>query len=388
MTQTTPPGAATLPGPTLGVVGGGQLGRMLAEAASPLGVEVVVLDPTDPCPAAPVAADQIVAEFDDPDGIAQLAERCDRLTLEIELAGPEALEAVDAPVDPAPSTLATIRDKLVQMEHFEAAGVPLPPFRRVDDADDLAAALDDLGSPVMLKARTGGYDGRGNMPVHEGYDLEAAIDAIGGPAMAEAFVDFERELAVIAARGDGELALHPVTETVHADEILRETVVPPGCDEAVAARAQAVARDAVAALDGRGVFGIELFETNDGDVLLNEVAPRPHNSGHWTIEGAVTSQFEQHVRAVLGWPLGATDRVHEAVVSVNLLGDGTTARPAAVSNLDPLLATPRAHLHWYGKAEMRPLRKMGHVTVTSVAADVDRVRSRAASLRDRLDFAE
>lgn len=382
------PSAVTLPGPTLGVVGGGQLGRMLAEAASPLGVEVIVLDPTDPCPAAPVAADQIVADFDDAAAIEELAARSDVLTLEIELADPAALSAVDAPVEPAPSTLGTIRDKLVQMEHLADAGVALPAFRRVDDADDLAEALDELGSPVMLKARTGGYDGRGNMPVEAGYDLDAALEAVGGPAMAESFVDFERELAIIAARGDEEMALHPVTETIHAEEILRETVVPPGSDEAVIAQARSVARDALAALEGRGVFGIELFETTDGDVLLNEIAPRPHNSGHWTIEGTVTSQFEQHVRAVLGWPLGPTDQVHPTVVSANLLGDGTTARPAELAGVDAILRSPRSHLHWYGKAETRPLRKMGHVTVTSDSTDIDRVRSRARSLQSRVSFTE
>ena len=341
MTEPASTDQIELPGPTLGIVGGGQLGRMLAEAASPLGVDVIVLDPTDPCPAAGVATDQIVADFDDADAIAELAERADVLTLEIELADPIALEAVDAPVEPAPSTLATIQDKLRQMEYLRDAGVALPAFRRIDSPTDLENALDVLGSPIMLKARTGGYDGRGNIPVYEDDDLDAALEAVGGHAMAESFVDFERELAIIAARGDGETALHPVTETVHVDEILRETVVPPACDESVVAAAEAVARDALEALDGRGVFGIELFETTDGEVLLNEVAPRPHNSGHWTIEGAVTSQFEQHVRAVLGWPLGSTDPLHETVVSVNILGDGTHVREAHLSGIEALLRSPR-----------------------------------------------
>ncbi len=378
----------TLPGPTLGVVGGGQLGRMLAEAAAPLGVDVIVLDPTDPCPAARSASDQIVADFDDAEAIARLAERSDILTLEIELADPHALEAVDTPVEPAPATLATIQDKLDQMEHLEQAGVPLPPFRRVDTKADLERALDELGSPVMLKARTGGYDGRGNMPVHAEYDLEAALEAVGGSAMAEAFIEFERELAVMAARGSGETMLHPVTETVHRDEILRETIVPPAADASVIAKAESVARTALEALEGRGIFGIELFETVDGEVLLNEVAPRPHNSGHWTIEGAVTSQFEQHIRAVLGWPLGPTDRIHETVVSVNVLGDGTTARSAQLTGLDRILASPRSHLHWYGKVQTRPLRKMGHLTVTSDSDDIDLVRSRGNTLRGHLEFAE
>ncbi len=377
-----------LPGPTLGIVGGGQLGRMLAEAASPLGVEVIVLDPTDPCPAAQVASEQIVADFDDAAAIDRLAERSDVLTIEIELADPAAMEAVDVPVEPAPSSLATIRDKLVQMEHFEDAGIPLPPFRRVDTAADLEAAFDELGSPLMLKARTGGYDGRGNMPVTPDLDLDDAIEAVGGSAMAEAFIEFERELAVMAARGDGETRLHPVTETVHAEEILRETIVPPNCDEDVIAEARSVARSALEALDGRGIFGFELFETTEGDILLNEVAPRPHNSGHWTIEGTVTSQFEQHIRAVLGWPLGATDRVAESVVSVNILGDGTTARPVGLSGVESVLRSPRANLHWYGKAQTRPLRKMGHLTVTSESGDVEQVQSRARALRSHLTFDE
>ncbi|MFP4628538.1 MAG: 5-(carboxyamino)imidazole ribonucleotide synthase [Halobacteriales archaeon] len=376
----------SVPGPTLGVVGGGQLGRMLAEAASPLGVDVIVLDPTPSCPAARVATDQIVADFDDAEAIVRLGERVDALTLEIELADPTGLERAPAPVEPAPSTLAMIKDKLEQMGTFEAAGVPLPPHARVDDADDLRAAIDAFGSPVMLKARTGGYDGRGNVPVREGDDLEAAVEAVGGPAMAERFVDFERELAVIAARGADGVTVHEVTETIHEEEILRETLAPARCEARVAERAQEVARLALEALDGRGVYGIELFEARDGEVLLNEVAPRPHNSGHWTIEGAVTSQFEQHVRAVLGWPLGATDRIHETVVTANLLGDDPR-RKARLTGVEAALAAPRAHLHWYGKHEVYRLRKMGHLTVTAGTTDPAGTLDRARELRARLGFA-
>lgn len=375
-----------LPGPTLGVVGGGQLGRMLAEAASPLGVDVIVLDPTPDCPAARVATDQIVAAFDDAAAIAELAERADVLTLEIELADPTAMEAVDIPVEPAPRTLAIIQDKLQQMETFAAADVPVPAFRRVDDVADLEAALDELGSPVMLKARTGGYDGRGNFPVHADDDLDAALASIGTAAMAERFVDFARELAVMVARGDDEIVTHAVTETIHEAEILRETVVPPRTDAAMLERASIVARRAVETLDGRGIFGVELFETAGGEILLNEVAPRPHNSGHWTIEGAVTSQFEQHIRAVLGWPLGSTETIPAACVSANLLGDGERARPAGLTGVETILEARRAHLHWYGKHEVRPLRKMGHVTVTDDDETPDGALERARVLRDALEF--
>ncbi|TYL40583.1 5-(carboxyamino)imidazole ribonucleotide synthase [Natronococcus pandeyae] len=356
------------PGPTLGVVGGGQLGRMLAEAAAPLGVEIVVLDPTPDCPAAPVARDQIVADFDDEAGIRELAARADALTFEIELADQEALERVSedsgTPVHPRPSTLQTIHDKLVQKRALEDAGVPVPPFRAVEDADDVREAIDDYGAPVMLKARTGGYDGRGNVPVESAEEADAALESVAGPAMVESFVDFEREISVIAVKGYGETATFPIGENVHEDEILRETIVPAGSDAAAEERAREVARDVLEVMDGRGVYGIELFETSDGEILLNEIAPRPHNSGHWTIEGAHSSQFEQHVRAVLGWPLASTE-LRSPTVSVNLLGDVDDSQDAEMRNVERILETPAAHLHWYGKRQVRPLRKMGHVTLSA-----------------------
>jgi len=355
------------PGPTIGVVGGGQLGRMLAEAAAPLGVEVVVLDPTPDCPAALVARDQIVADFDDEAGIRELAERADVLTFEIELADQNVMDRISeetgTPVHPKPSTLETIHDKLVQKRELEDAGVPVPPFRKVDDADDIREAIDDYGAPVMLKARTGGYDGRGNVPVESKADAEDALESVAGPAMVESFVDFEREVSVIAVKGDDEVATFPLGENVHEDEILRETIVPARSSEAVTERAYDVARDVLEVMDGRGVYGIELFEATDGEILLNEIAPRPHNSGHWTIEGTQTSQFEQHTRAVLGWPLGST-ALRSPTVMTNLLGDVDEEQPAAVGDIDEILGTPGAALHWYGKQQARPLRKMGHVTVT------------------------
>ena len=379
----------TVPGPTLGVVGGGQLGRMLAEAAAPLGVEVVVLDPTPDCPAAPVARDQIVGDFDDPDAFDDLAARTDALTFEIELADSDLLNRVAADhgvsVNPAPGTLATIEDKLVQKRTLAEAGVPVPPFRRVDDPDDLRDALAEFGS-VMLKARTGGYDGRGNVPVSDPDEAADAMAAVGGPAMAEAFVDFARELSVIAVQGDGEVRTFPAGENVHEAEILRETVLPARTTDEVLERAETVARDVLDTLSGRGVFGIELFETQDGAIQVNEIAPRPHNSGHWTIEGARTSQFEQHVRAVLGWPLGST-RLRCPTVMTNVLGTVEDPRPARLGRVERVLEDSGASLHWYGKAEVRPLRKMGHVTVTGEGdVDTDSLLAHARSLREELRF--
>jgi 5-(carboxyamino)imidazole ribonucleotide synthase len=380
------------PGPTLGVVGGGQLGRMLAEAAAPVGVEVVVSDPTPDAPAAPVARDQVVGDFDDPETVRELARRSDYLTFEIELADPDLLESVsaafDVPVHPHPDTLRTIEDKLGQKRRLRDAGVPVPAFRAVDSVADVRAAGTDLGYPLMLKARRGGYDGRGNVPVESPEAAEEAIEAVGGDAMVEEMVDFERELAVMGCRGDGERDTFPVTETVHREEILRETVSPAGADESVRDRAREVARDVLDVMDGRGVYGIELFQGPEDEVLLNEVAPRPHNSGHWTIEGCHTSQFEQHVRAVTGRALGDTGR-RAPTVSANVLGDVDERGEATLRGEDAVFETPRAHLHWYGKREVYRLRKMGHVTLVGEEDADDGVGSlleRARELRDGLTF--
>ncbi|SEW00316.1 5-(carboxyamino)imidazole ribonucleotide synthase [Halobacterium jilantaiense] len=391
-----------VPGATVGVVGGGQLGRMFAEAASPLGVDVVALDPTPDCPAVPPAADQIVADFDDRAAVRDLAERADVLTYEIELADPDALESVaadfDVEVHPTPDTLRTIQDKLVQNRALADAGVPVPDFEAVDGSDDLRAAFDSLGTPLMLKRRTGGYDGRGNAPVAS---VEAAREEFGDldGFVAEELVDFERELSVIAVRGDGETATFPVAENVHKAEVLRESVVPARTSESVREQAAAVAEKVLGALDGRGVFGVELFErvssrdtdgasgdSREREVLVNEIAPRPHNSGHYTIEGCYTSQFEQYARAVLGLPLGDTTLRAPTVMANVLAEPDAETRPAELDGVPGILDEPRLAFHWYGKREVRALRKLGHVTV--VGDDRDDLLDRARDARDALFFRE
>jgi 5-(carboxyamino)imidazole ribonucleotide synthase len=379
----------TSPGVTVGVVGGGQLGRMLGEAGSPLGIELIISDPTQECPASLVARDQVVGDFDDEETVYELGERADYLTFEIELADPDVLEAVEAetgtPVHPRPETLRIIQDKLVQKEELRAVGVPVPAFEAVDSADELREALDELGYPAMLKAREGGYDGRGNVLVETPEDVEEAFEAIQGPAMVEEFVDYDRELAVIGCKGDGETDTFPVTETIHREEILRETVSPPRTDEETRERAREVATDILDVMDGRGVYGIELFERADGTILLNEIAPRPHNSGHWTIEGCHTSQFEQHLRAVTGLPLGSTER-REPTALANVLGDVDERQEAALSGLEDVLQTDTVSLHWYGKREVYNLRKMGHIS--SVGTEPDSVLSLVREVRDWLTFRE
>ncbi len=374
----------------VGVVGGGQLGRMMAEAAAPLGVELVVLDPTPDAPAAPVARDQIVASFDDEAGMRALAERCDLVTFEIELADPNALEraaeATGTPVEPAPGTLRMIQDKLRQKRRLRSAEIPVPRLRAVDDVEDLETAGEEFGYPMMLKARSGGYDGRGNVPVSGPVAATDALDAIEGPAMVEEFAEFVREISVIAVNGAEERRCYVPAENIHEEEILRESVVPARTDDKVLDRAVSVAHDVLDILEGRGVYGIELFEMADGRILVNEIAPRPHNSGHWTIEGAVTSQFEQHVRAVLGAPLGGT-ALRSPVVTANVLGDVNAPCPADPDGIGQVLAGDDAHLHWYGKDQVRPLRKMGHVTVHDPNQhDRDRLLEAARTYTDGVTF--
>ncbi len=376
------------PGPTLGVVGGGQLGRMLGEAAGPLGVDVIVLDPTPDCPASPVVTDQIVGEFDDPDGLKELASRADLLTFEIELADPELLSSVsethDVPVEPSPETLAMIQDKLVQKRTLAEANIPVPAFREVNDTDELIDAGTELGWPMMVKARSGGYDGRGNVPVEGPEEAADRLAEIGTDAMVEEFLEFDRELSVIGVKGADRIDVFPLTETIHKAEILRETVSPPRIDEddSLHDRANEVAMSVLGELDGRGVYGIELFAV-DGEILVNEIAPRPHNSGHWTIEGAVTSQFEQHIRAVLGWPLGSTER-RSPTVTANLLGDVDSPTEAALAGVEAILDAPRTSLHWYGKRTARPLRKMGHIT--TIGSDPDALLDETRTVRDSVTF--
>lgn len=380
------------PGSTIGVVGGGQLGRMLAAAAVPLGIDLVALDPTPDPPVAALAREHRVAAFDDGEAIRALAADAKVLTYEIELADPDTLARASSdtgtPVHPTPDTLRTIQDKLIQNRALADAGIPVPRFQAVDTADELRDACADLGTPAMVKARRGGYDGRGNVPIA---NPDAAADCLaavgGGPAMVEEFVDFERELSVIGVRGaNGERVTYTPGENIHEAEILRETIVPARTDPDVLAAAEALAGQVLDQFTGRGVFGIELFETTDGSLLVNEVAPRPHNSGHWTIEGAVTSQFEQHARAVLGLPLGAPD-LRTPIVTANILGDVDEPRPATPRRVAPILADQTTKLHWYGKHEVRPLRKMGHIAVYDPrGGDVDAALTRARALRDRISF--
>ncbi|HEX7125218.1 MAG TPA: 5-(carboxyamino)imidazole ribonucleotide synthase [Thermodesulfobacteriota bacterium] len=362
----------------IGILGGGQLGRMLALAGYPLGLRFRVLDPAPEAPAGDVAPHE-AAPYADEAALSRFAEGLDVVTYEFENVPVAAARALARrlPVRPAPDVLEAAQDRLVEKRTFEALGIPIPPFAPVDSRADLDAALARIGLPAVLKARRGGYDGKGQAVLRDGADVEAAWRALGGsPLLLEGFVPFERELSVLAARGlDGDVRVYPLVENVHRGGVLRRSLAPAPSGERWQAEAERYARAVLARFDYVGVLAIELFEAS-GRLLANEMAPRVHNSGHWTIEGAETSQFEQHVRAVAGLPLGAArPRGHAAML--NLVGGHPD--PAALLRVEGL------HLHLYRKAP-RPGRKIGHVTL--VEADAGRLAARLASIEPIVAQAE
>ena len=372
----------------LGIFGGGQLAQMLTQAAISLGVETVIFERSPDSPAGRLTQAEIVGPWENPALLDMFARRCDLVTLENEfvdaaiLAG---LEARGLPVYPRAATLAVVQDKLLQKERIAAAGLRVPAFRRVDSPDDLAAVAGDLGWPLVLKARRNGYDGYGNATLRGPGDVRSAWDRLargGSPLLAEAFVPFARELAVMVARGrDGAARAYPVVETVQRQHICHLVRAPAPIPAAAADEAVSLALAAVAAVGGVGIFGVELFALEDGMILFNELAPRPHNSGHYTIEACAASQFENHLRAVIGWPLAPTDMRAPAAAMVNLLG--RRAGPVGPGALRAALDVPGAHLHLYGKRESRVGRMMGHVTALGATlAEAEALALRAADLGD------
>jgi 5-(carboxyamino)imidazole ribonucleotide synthase len=373
----------------LGVLGGGQLARMTAEAAARLGVELAVMEKEPNSPAARIAAREVVGGWLDYERLAALAVGTLAVTLENEFVDLEALEwleAQGAAVYPTARTLALIQDKYDQKRFMRDAGLPMVDFAAVSSVDDIERAATEWGWPLALKGRHGSYDGYGNATLRGPDDVASAFARLGFPERAlyvERWAEFSRELAVMVARGrDGAVAVYPVVETIQRNHICHIVRAPAPGDPATLAQAASVAQRAVEAIEGVGVFGVELFELTDGTVLYNEIAPRPHNSGHYTIEGCVTSQFENHARAVLGLPLGSTAMTAPAAVMVNTLG--ARNGPAEARGMAQALTIPGAHVHVYGKLASRDGRKMGHVTALGDTIAEAEATARAAA--DALDL--
>jgi 5-(carboxyamino)imidazole ribonucleotide synthase len=346
------------PGAAIGILGGGQLGRMLALAAAELGFDAVILDPERGCPAGRVASRTIAAPYDDPAALKKLAAASSVVTYEFENVPAGAVDqliALGCEVAPGAQALAVAQDRLAEKTFLNANGAPTVAFAPAATAEEAIEAVQQIGAPALMKTRREGYDGKGQRWVEHAHEATAAFAALGGvPVIVEAACDFVRELSVIAVRGrDGATAVYPLSENHHEGGILRRASAPARVSKVTAEQAERIAARVLAGLDYVGVIGIELFELSGGALLVNEFAPRVHNTGHWTQDGCEVSQFEQHIRAVAGWPLGPTHAIAR-VEMLNLLGE-------EAEQWARLAAEPESRLHLYGKREAKPGRKMGHV---------------------------
>ena len=352
----------------LGIIGGGQLARMTAIAALPLGCEVIVLEKNPFSPAARLSPDSIVGDWSDPETLRQFAARCDVITLEnefVDAAALKVLEMAGRKVFPSADCIAVTQDKLTQKQALQNVGLAVPKFCAVHSPEEIISAAKDFGSPLLLKTRRNGYDGKGNFTVRSEAEVQSGWQALGGGVndlFVEAFFPFVKELAVIVTRGhDGATAIYPVVETIQRNHVCHVVKAPAEISALVAKQTTDLARRAVEAVGGVGSFGVEMFLAASGEIAINELAPRVHNSGHYTIEACDCSQFENHVRAVLGWPLGNTLMLAPTAVMVNLLGTKkTSGQPRGLENVLRMMG---ARVHLYGKTMSGAGRKMGHVTV-------------------------
>ena len=356
---------------SIGIIGGGQLGKMIALEAKRMALKVCILDPSRCCPASTVSDELIVADFKDERAIRNLASKSDVITYEIELANSEALIDLALKnrnfVNPSPETLRIIQDKYKQKSFLKENNLKVPTFALVNSEKQLFDLCEDYGFPVILKACQDSYDGRGNYSIRSKGDISKAFSHFIGEErqlMLEKFVKFRKEISIMVARNaSGEITSFPVVENIHKDHILNLTIVPARVSDKVASKARKMAEQTLTALKGAGIFGIEMFVTDDNKVLINEIAPRPHNSGHYSIEACSISQFEQHLRAILDLPLSEPRLLCPAAAMLNVLGPENYVGPYAISGLRKLFSIPRLKLHIYGKKISKPRRKLGHITL-------------------------
>lgn len=371
----------------IGIIGGGQLGKMMIQEAKKMGFYITVLDPTLKCPAHTLVDEHIVANFDDETAIRLLASKSDVITYEFEHIGADILETLEnegVKVYPTAKSLKIIQNKYSQKSLLLKNNIPMPEFTSVETSNDIKNAGEKYGYPFLLKSCTGGYDGKGNFVIHNENEINEGFKALGSgkiPLMAEKFFPFTMEISVLACRGiNGEIEVYPVAENIHHDNILFETRVPANISEETSKKAMELAKSVMEIFEGVGMFCVEMFVDKDGNVALNEVAPRPHNSGHYTIEACMTSQFEQHIRAVSGLPLGSSKLIMPTVMR-NLLGEEGFNGNATVEGADEALSIKGVYLHIYGKEKSVPKRKMGHLTVIS-----DTLEEAAEKAKKAYDF--
>ena len=373
----------------IGIVGGGQLGKMMILEAKRLGFYVVTLDPARDCPSHSISDEHIVAGFDDPNAYVRLAHMTDVITYEFEHIHADALEKLEQNghvIYPSVASLKVIQNKYTQNKKLQENGIPIPRFELVVNTDEIKrlGEKDRFGYPIMLKTTLGGYDGKGNALIMDETCVEEAFSLLGSGSkelMAEEFVDFDKEISIIACRGiDGSRVIYPAAENSHTNSILDVTIVPARVPPASVDDATMIAHRVMEVFNGVGTFCVEMFVKSDGTVLVNEVAPRPHNSGHYTIEGCLANQFENHIRAITGLPFGSV-RLISPTVMVNLLGESDGA--SMLLGLNEAYADPNIHVHFYGKSEAKTARKMGHLTAVDETVDgaISRAEKARASVR-------
>jgi len=370
----------------LGIIGGGQLGMMIAEAAKKMPdeiSEIIVLDPTENCPAAQAGATQIIADFKDKDAIIELANKSDIITYEIESGDSDVLKSVQdkAEINPSPETLKIIQDKFLQKSFLRENKIPVPEFIEIKNIEDVKEGVKKFGIPAMLKARRDAYDGRGNFKINSENEIQTAYDYFKGqPLLLEKFVPFVMEVSVIASRNTkGQIKTYPLVENIHQENILRETIAPARVSEDITKKAEDIAEKTMSVLKGAGIFGIEMFVTKDEDLVINEIAPRVHNSGHHTLQSSETSQFEQHLRAILGLELGSTELIHNSIM-YNILGDSSFTGEYLPLNI----SESGVFLKMYGKKISKPSRKLGHVNIIGMNNEsIDQLLEKLQSIKPK-----
>lgn len=370
----------------LGIIGGGQLGMMITEAAKKMPEhisKIIVLDPTKNCPAAQIGAEQIVADFKDKKSIIDLANKSDIITYEIESGDSDVLKSVEknTEINPSPETLKIIQDKFLQKSFLVDNGIPVPEFIKIEKIKDIKDGLKDFGYPVLLKARRDAYDGRGNFKINSEDEIQKAFDYFNGQdLMLEKFVPFKMEVSVIASRNTkGQIKTYPLVENIHKENILRETIAPARVTKEVTKKAEQIAEKTMTVLKGAGVFGIEMFVTLNDDIVINEIAPRVHNSGHHTLQSSDTSQFEQHLRAILGLDLGSTKLIHNTVM-YNILG--AKGFEGEYRLLD--ISEDNVYLKMYCKKISKPLRKLGHLNLVGTKREsIDQLLEKLEMLKEK-----
>ena len=372
----------------LGIIGGGQLGMMLTEAAKKMPEhisKVIVLDPNENCSASLVGAEQIVADFKDKDSIINLANQVDIITYEIESGDSDVLKSVEnqAEINPSPETLKTIQDKFLQKTFLQNHNIPVPEFIKVENIEEVKEGLKKFGYPALLKARRDAYDGKGNFKIDSENEIQTAYDYFKGQKlMLEKFVPFKMEVSVIASRNTkGEIKTYPLVENIHEKNILRETIAPSRTSNAVSEKAKKIASNTMDVLKGAGVFGIEMFVTQDDEIVINEIAPRVHNSGHHTLQSSETSQFEQHLRAILGLDLGSTELLHNTIM-YNILGN--LDFQGEYKKIE--ISEKNIFLKMYEKEISKPLRKLGHLNIVGFEKQsIDELLTQLEKIKDSVE---